>query len=577
MGTKILSRISMPLSGATSPPGPIVPGTAITADAVQTDPALAAVAAFETTFPVQLDPANNELFLHVWGNEECCLNTGTTRVFLYSVSNGVAVLPALSKGDYLLFEEVLGPLTGIAADADSSHRQIVRIDVDPLATTDPLLSNILVNGEPRTRQAADQSLPLLRVGWSAADKLTYPFCISKRLANGIRFHNISVARGNLVLADHGLTTTESIPLDAPVPEGTRFRPRLSHGPLTMQIQPALVEYDSTSGRLDTPRTDLTGNARQAEPAISLFARFPTGTELWTPATDLLESSPFDSSFVAEVDDDERAVLRFGDDEYGRSIAGATAVEAVYRIGNGLAGNVGAESLAHVAPDSLLPGITLVRNPLPAGNGAAPETIAEFQQWAPEAFRAVQYRAVTETDYTGAVKLLPQVRSAVAGFRWTGSWYTVFIGILPTDPNDLVMDSIGRVNLSPSLEQSVRSFLDGYRLTGYDMEIRPPQFLPLEIELLVCAAPGYFRSDVEQAVKAALSNQQLPDGTKGTFYPGNFVFGRPVYLSRIYAAVERVQGVDSLVVNKFRPFGQPDNAELTNGVIQVGPWQIAPTR
>jgi len=30
------------------------------------------------------------------------------------------------------------------------------------------------------------------------------------------------------------------------------------------------------------------------------------------------------------------------------------------------------------------------------------------------------------------------------------------------------------------------------LTGYDLEIRPPQFLPLEIGISVCTAPGYFR-------------------------------------------------------------------------------------
>jgi len=29
-----------------------------------------------------------------------------------------------------------------------------------------------------------------------------------------------------------------------------------------------------------------------------------------------------------------------------------------------------------------------------------------------------------------------------------------------------------------------------------------------------------------------------------------------------------------VITKFVPFGQPDNGELAQGVIPVGPWQIA---
>jgi hypothetical protein len=65
---------------------------------------------------------------------------------------------------------------------------------------------------------------------------------------------------------------------------------------------------------------------------------------------------------------------------------------------------------------------------------------------------------------------------------------------------------------------------------------PPRFLALEIDILVCAASGYFRSDIEQAVKSVLSNQLLPGGSKGFFYFGNFRFGQPVSLSQIYQVV-----------------------------------------
>jgi hypothetical protein len=417
-------------------------------------------------------------------------------------------------------------------------------------------------------------LPLLRVRWRAADRLARPFCLSAKLANGTLVRHISVMRGNMVLADHGLTAQETIALTGPVPDAPPFRPRLSFGPLTQQIQPPSVQFDPATGRLASARTDLTGDVTDAQPAISLFATSPTGTDLWTPAPNLLESTPFDTDFVAEIDNDQRAVLRFGDDQYGRSIEGTTALKATYRVGNGLAGDVGAEALAHLAMPPSFKGVTRVRNPLPARDGADPETIAEVQQWAPEAFRAVQFRAVTEADYAQTAKLMPQVASAVANFRWTGSWYTVFIGILPSDPADLVNEAKGVMSLSPALVQDVVTFLSGYRLAGYDIEIRPPQFLAIEIDLLVCAAADHFRSDVQQAVEAALSTRQLPDGSTGFFFAGKFVFGAPVYLSQIYAAVQGVEGVDSAVVTRFAPFGQPDDGELARGVIPVGPWQIA---
>ena len=402
LGTRILSRIGQPLIGQTSPPPVIVDGSKINAQSMESDPALAAVAAFETAFAITLEPVNNQIYVHTWGDEECCLPSGTTDAFLYAAlaGNNTAIVPVLHKNDYLLIEEVLGPLTGAAADADTTHRQVVMIDEEPdPPTNDPLFSNVLLpGGIIQERVAGDQPLPLLRVHWRAADSLTRPFCLSAKLANGTLVRHISVMRGNMVLADHGLTTQESIALVSPVPSTPPFRPRLSFGPLTQQMQPSSVQYDPVTGRIATARTDLTGDVTDAQPAISLFATLSTGTDLWTPAPDLLESTPFDTAFVAEIDNDQRAVLRFGDDEYGQSMAGATALTATYRIGNGLAGNIGAEALAHVAITLPFTGVTLVRNPLPARDGVDPETIAEVQQWAPEAFRAVQFRAVTEADY-----------------------------------------------------------------------------------------------------------------------------------------------------------------------------------
>ncbi|HEV2387301.1 MAG TPA: hypothetical protein VGS20_08605 [Candidatus Acidoferrales bacterium] len=572
-GAKVLTRIFRPLAGESSPPQVVVDPSKITADTLESDPALASVAVFETTHPAQLDRRNNQIFIHTWGDERCCLRPGATDAFLYITVTGVADLPVLNQGDYLLFEEVMGPLTGIAADADRAHRQVVQIDQPPQPDSDPLFSNTLVNGLPQP-WTAGPTLPLLHVHWRLADQLTYPFCLSAQITGGVILRNVSVARGNLVLADHGLTTSESIPLGAPVPADAIFRPRLSHGPLTIECRPSLVTYDSATGLLQTPRTNLTCDVRQAQPAIALLVGFPAGQELWTPAADLLESTPFDENFVAEIDNDDLAVLRFGDGEYGREIAGATSIEAVYRIGNGLAGNVGAETMAHLAPQPAVSGVLFIRNPLAAVAGVDLESIEQVRQDAPAAFHAVQYRAVTEADYANAALLLPRVASAVASFRWTGSWHTVFVGVLPSDPADLVNEAKGLTSLSPTLASEVAAFLTSYRQTGYDLEIRPPQFVALEIDLLVCAACGYFRADVEQAVLAALSNRLLPAGGKGLFYTGNFKFGQPVYLSQVYAAVDRVEGVDSVVVTAFHQFGQPDNGELAKGVFPIGPWQIA---
>ncbi|HEY5958844.1 MAG TPA: putative baseplate assembly protein, partial [Polyangiaceae bacterium] len=343
---------------------------------------------------------------------------------------------------------------------------------------------------------------------------------------------------------------------------------------TQQCAPEPLNYDSVTGRLTTPRTDLTCDVRSAKPAIALFVEFPTGRELWTAVPDLLDSPALARHFVAEIDNDGLTQLRFGDGEYGREVAGARRFEVVYRIGNGTAGNVGAESIAHVALPGPANWLESLRNPLAAAGGTAPETIEEVRRLAPQAFRAEQFRAVTEDDYARAAERLHEVSSAVAAFRWTGSWYTVFVGIDPVDPADLVQTSEGRTVLSETLEATVRAFLERYRMVGYDLEIRSPEFVALELELELCVSRDHFRAEVAQAVRLALSNRVLPDGTKGFFHPDHFTFGQDVYVSTLYAAVERVEGVDSVSIVTFRRNGQRDNGELTKGILPVGPWEIA---
>src|SRR4030095_2767662 len=106
--------------------------------------------------------------------------------------------------------------------------------------------------------------------------------------------------------------------------------------------------------------------------------------------------------------------------------------ACYRIGNGAAGNIGADGLVHVvAPFT---GITSVSNVLPAVGGEDPEPAAEIRLNAPQAFRT-QERAVTEADYAEVALRHPGIQRAVATLRFTGSWYTMFVAVdrLRRDP------------------------------------------------------------------------------------------------------------------------------------------------
>ena len=87
-------------------------------------------------------------------------------------------------------------------------------------------------------------------------------------------------------------------------------------------------------------------------------------------------------------------------------------------------------------------------------------------------------------------------------------------------------------------------------------------------------PDYFRSEVLRAVQAELGSGVLPDGRLAVFHPDNFSFGQPVYLSRIVAAAQAVEGVEAVSALKFERMAAPDPASLENGVIPIGRLEIA---
>ncbi len=147
--------------------------------------------------------------------------------------------------------------------------------------------------------------------------------------------------------------------------------------------------------------------------------------------------------------------------------------ASYRIGNGRIGNVGSETIKRIVknPDNkdIVKKIQKVCNPLPAIGGAEQESLNEVRQSAPVAFMR-QERAVTEEDYISVLRRHPEVQRAVAMFRWTGSWYTVYVTI----------DRIGGQIVDEYFKQEIYSFLNKFRLAGYDLEINSPNYVPLDI-------------------------------------------------------------------------------------------------
>jgi|GEM_PF-4878600 len=364
---------------------------------------------FESLHDVDLHAAHNEIQFYTWGDTACCLPKGATSATLIDQwvpapealtgtpaakvatssedpPGTVRVLRNLKVRDVLIFEEVIGPKTGNSADADPKHRQAVRLTkVTP--AIDPLYHQ---------KEWPDYGQPVVKIEWAHEDALPFPLCLSTETVA-----DVSVARGNVVLVDHGCTIADE--RLARIPKRGDY-PALQFGPLTQQG----YMYDRHNQlRLFDPDAPASAAFRwqiqTVKPAIRL--KQDTDVTVWSPQRELLNSGRFTPEFVVETENDGRAYLRFGDGVLGRKPV--DDLKATYRVGNGRTGNVGAEAIAHVVD---LAGIGGVRNPLPAQGGTEPETLEQVRLYAPQAFRT-QERAVTEADYAEAAGRPPRCAKA----------------------------------------------------------------------------------------------------------------------------------------------------------------------
>jgi hypothetical protein len=537
--------------------------------------------------PIVVYAAHSEIDFYTWGDCACCLAKGATTATLMDAwdagptpdasdgSPGTRRRLKLSAGDVLIFEEVVGPATGNPADADPAHRQAVRLtkvtpSIDPLYHAD----------------GTDYGQPVVEIEWCADDALTFPLCLSATMpAPDCECRDrISVARGNVILVDHGATTHET-PLGT-VPVGSTtdhcacgcepphtdttpatFCPVLSGRPLT-HAQPLRAPNDC-AGDL------LVQDPRQALPEVTLTGTVHTAqgddATNWIPVADLLESAPTDPHFVVETDDDGGAHLRFGDGDLGERPAAGTVFDATYRIGNGTSGNLGAESITTIVfrqttgnVDTLKP-----RNPMPATGGIDPEPVAEVKAFAPYAFRTQLARAITADDYaTLAAGHFRTLQGAKATLRWTGAWNDVFVAV----------DPIGTAEADAALLADIDAYLEPYRRIGHEVTVKPAQYVGLDLALHVCVRPEYLRGHVKAALVDVFSNRTLPDGTRGFFHPDNLTFGEGVYASRIIAAAQAVTGVQFVELTRLARFeiGVPATSHSVpvHGVLALGPFEIA---
>jgi len=476
----------------------------------------------------------NRLGLYTWSGSIPAVAAGSTGADLgVTEPGGPALTPAEQEAlartiqnllrspsvPRLIIQEHLNPRSGEVRGRDPAKRQLLTLlpgDAAAVAAQDPVTTDWYV-----------------RVRWLEPLEHTYCFLID---CAGTAVEDVSLFHGNLVRAYHGRPRVVSFkdPIEPLASPEERHYERRQSRHERKRAEAVCRLPDGPLSYKDTPPSG------EAPPRTTLEVQVEVeGTQdPWNEVSSLVHSdnsAERGDHFVVETDELGRSLIRFGNGVNGRKLSDGALVHCQYQIGRGLDGNVGADTLRHF-DGAAFAAVTDCWNPFDVTDGRSPEPVGEIVRRVPEAYRARQLRAVTLSDYVDRAREVEGVAAAAAQYRWTGSWRTVRITI---DPE-------GTTELTDELTQQVAGHLEAVRLIGEDLELRPPRFVPLEIDVALCIHSDYWPQDVRFVLEQEFSDGYTSDGRTAFFHPDRWTFGQALRASQILGHVQNVDGVDHVL-------------------------------
>ncbi len=254
---------------------------------------------------------------------------------------------------------------------------------------------------------------------------------------------------------------------------------------------------------------------------------------WHEVENFFDSEPNARHYICDAIKGE---VQFGDGRKGWvPPQGRDSVKIEYRLGGGVAGNVGAHTLTVLKQSIAF--VQGVDNLFTAQGGADPETIDEAKRRGTYAIKN-RDRAITAEDYEQlALAASRRVARAKCVQASDGS---ISLLLVPKAERE---DGEAKALPSRDLIDRVASYIDKRRLITARVNVGKPKLLPLSLELTISLKAGAtadrVKSDVRDRVKKLL--HPLIGGPKGEGWP----FGRAVGKADLYPVVEGVEGVDRI--------------------------------
>jgi len=280
---------------------------------------------------------------------------------------------------------------------------------------------------------------------------------------------------------------------------------------------------------------------------------------WQEVPGFFGVGPSEQVYQVQLDSDGRATVRFGDGQHGARLpSGTDNVVAAYRVGLGFAGEVGAGALTQLL--SVAPAISSVRNPLPAGGAAAPDTRDLARVRAPYSATTLG-RIVSLADYDAYVRTFAGIGRARSALLWGTSGQVIHITVLGADGRAIPDDS--------ALYHSLVAGIDAIREPAQPLVVQSGDDLVLAFNVAarVVVRPGYLLDPVRDAIHAALTSAFALDARE---------FGQGVAESEVLGVIQGVRGVEGVRVTALYTYVPPATPPSLHAYLAVARAHWDPT-
>jgi predicted phage baseplate assembly protein len=274
---------------------------------------------------------------------------------------------------------------------------------------------------------------------------------------------------------------------------------------------------------------------------------------WHEAPTLFGYGPRARVYVTATGDDGATTIQFGDGHTGaRPPAGQNNVQATYRKGTGLAGNVPRGQLSMLLTRPL--GVKSVTNPQDAGGAQDPESVADIRRNATLPVLTLG-RVVSLQDYSDFARAFAGIAKALATWTWNGRQRGVFVTVAGPQGAEIKPDSKTHRNLLAALQNAgdpnVRLQLASYHPIRFRLSAK------------IKVDPDARAEDVLATVTAALQARYGFEARD---------FGQPVALSEVMAAIQATAGVVAVDVDRLHREDMEAgwNADLPADLPRTGP-------